>query len=49
MPRQAFLLVALEGLSEDDAAKVLDVDVPKLRTLVEDSGRELAQKSPPTC
>ncbi|HZT27724.1 MAG TPA: response regulator [Pseudolabrys sp.] len=42
LPRQAFLLVALEGLSEDDAAKVLDVDVPKLRELVEDSGRELA-------
>jgi DNA-directed RNA polymerase specialized sigma24 family protein/CheY-like chemotaxis protein len=42
LPRQAFLLVALEGLSEDDAAKVLDVDVPKLRALVEDSGRELA-------
>jgi DNA-directed RNA polymerase specialized sigma24 family protein len=42
MPRQAFLLVALEGLSEEDAAKVLDVDVPKLRGLVEDSGRELA-------
>jgi DNA-directed RNA polymerase specialized sigma24 family protein len=41
-PRQAFLLVALEGLSEDDAAKVLDVDVPTLRQLVEDSGRELA-------
>jgi DNA-directed RNA polymerase specialized sigma24 family protein len=42
MPRQAFLLVALEGLSEDDAAKVLGVDVPNLRTLVEESGRELA-------
>ena len=42
MPRQAFLLVALEGLSEDEAAKVLDVDVPTLRQLVEDSGRELA-------
>jgi CheY-like chemotaxis protein len=41
-PRQAFLLVALEGLSEDDAAKVLDVDVPTLRKLVEESGRELA-------
>jgi DNA-directed RNA polymerase specialized sigma24 family protein len=41
-PRQAFLLVALEGLSEDDAAKVLDVDVPTLRSLVEESGRELA-------
>ena len=42
MPRQAFLLVALEGLSEDDAAKVLDIDVPALRDLVEQSGRELA-------
>jgi DNA-directed RNA polymerase specialized sigma24 family protein/CheY-like chemotaxis protein len=41
-PRQAFLLVALEGLSEDDAAKILDVDVPTLRSLVEESGRELA-------
>jgi len=41
-PRQAFLLVALEGLSEDDAAKVLDVDAPTLRELVEESGRELA-------
>jgi DNA-directed RNA polymerase specialized sigma24 family protein/CheY-like chemotaxis protein len=41
-PRQAFLLVALEGLSEDDAAKVLDVDVPAVRGLVEESGRELA-------
>jgi DNA-directed RNA polymerase specialized sigma24 family protein len=33
-PRQAFLLIALEGLSEDDAAKVLDIDVPTLRDLV---------------
>jgi DNA-directed RNA polymerase specialized sigma24 family protein len=41
-PRQAFLLIALEGLSEDDAAKVLDIDVPTLRDLVEESGRELA-------
>ena len=41
-PRQAFLLVALEGFSEEDAARVLDVDVPTLRSLVEESGRELA-------
>ena len=41
-PRQAFLLVALEGFSEEDAAKVLDVDVATLRSLVEESGRELA-------
>src|SRR5260370_39664703 len=40
--RQAFLLVALEGFSEPDAARVLDIDVMKLRGLVEESGRELA-------
>jgi CheY-like chemotaxis protein len=42
MPRQAFLLVALEGLSEDAAAKVLDVDVPTLQALVEEAGKEIA-------
>ena len=41
-PRQAFLLVALEGFSEEDAADILDCDLPTLRGLVEDSGRELA-------
>jgi DNA-directed RNA polymerase specialized sigma24 family protein len=41
-PRQAFLLVALEGFSEEDAARVLDVDIATLRSLVEESGRELA-------
>src|SRR5436305_9629160 len=41
-PRQAFLLVALEGFSEDDAARILEIDVPTLRALVEESGRELA-------
>jgi CheY-like chemotaxis protein len=42
LPRQAFLLVALEGFSETDAARVLDIDVMQLRALVEESGRELA-------
>ena len=42
MPRQAFLLIALEGLSEDEAAKVLDIEVTELRELVDQSGRELA-------
>jgi DNA-directed RNA polymerase specialized sigma24 family protein len=41
-PRQAFLLVALEGFSEEDAAEVLACDLPTLRGLVEESGRELA-------
>jgi DNA-directed RNA polymerase specialized sigma24 family protein len=42
MPRQAFLLVALEGFPEAEAAQILDVDVVKLRSLIEESGRELA-------
>ena len=41
-PRQAFLLVALEGFSEEDATAILDCDLPTLRSLVEESGRELA-------
>jgi len=41
-PRQAFLLVALEGFSEGDAARILDVDVLALRKLIDESGRELA-------
>ena len=42
LPRQAFLLVALEGFSEPDAARILDIDVATLRVQVEESGRELA-------
>src|ERR1700730_10694704 len=42
MPRQAFLLVALEGFDESDAARILDVDILTLRRLIEESGRELA-------
>jgi DNA-directed RNA polymerase specialized sigma24 family protein len=42
MPRQAFLLVSVEGFSEEDAAAILDVDQQKLQDLVDESGRELA-------
>ena len=41
-PRQAFLLLALEGFSEEDAAQILDCDLTTLRGLIEESGRELA-------
>jgi DNA-directed RNA polymerase specialized sigma24 family protein len=41
-PRQAFLLVSVEGFSEDNAARILDVNAPTLRQLLEESGRELA-------
>lgn len=42
LPRQAFLLVALEGFAEEDAARILDCDVAALRHWVEEAGRELA-------
>ncbi len=41
-PRQAFLLVALEGFEEKDAALVLETDIEGLRALVEELGREMA-------
>jgi DNA-directed RNA polymerase specialized sigma24 family protein/CheY-like chemotaxis protein len=43
-PRQAFLLIALEGFSEPDAARILDIDVPTVRSLMEGAGRELASE-----
>jgi DNA-directed RNA polymerase specialized sigma24 family protein len=44
MPRQAFLLVSVEGFSEEEAAAILNVDLQTLRDLVEESGRELASQ-----
>jgi CheY-like chemotaxis protein len=41
-PRQAFLLISVEGFSEHEAAGILDVDLTVLRELVEEAGRELA-------
>jgi DNA-directed RNA polymerase specialized sigma24 family protein len=41
-PRQAFLLVSVEGFSEEQAARILDVDAPTLLKLVEEAGWELA-------
>jgi DNA-directed RNA polymerase specialized sigma24 family protein len=43
-PRQAFLLISVEGFSEEQAARILDIDAPTLRKLVEESGRELAAR-----
>jgi DNA-directed RNA polymerase specialized sigma24 family protein len=41
-PRQAFLLVSVEGFSEQEAARILDVDASTLLKLVEEAGQELA-------
>ena len=42
LPRQAFLLIALEDFPEPAAAKILGVTEMELRRLIEESGRELA-------
>jgi len=41
-PRQAFLLISVEGFSEEEAARILNVDAATLINLVNESGRELA-------
>lgn len=40
--RQAFLLLSLEGFSEDEVAYILDTDVSKVREFADSAGRELA-------
>jgi len=42
LPRQAFLLLSLEGLPEEEVAFVLNVDVAETRRLADSAGRELA-------
>ena len=42
LPRQAFLLVSLEGFSEHEAAEILETDAASVRDLVKEAGRELA-------
>lgn len=44
LPRQAFLLISLEGFGEDEAAKVLEIDVPALRKMLDEAGQELADE-----
>jgi len=44
LPRQAFLLLTMEGFGETDAARILGVDVTSLRELIDESGRELASE-----
>jgi len=38
------LLVSLEGFSEEDAARILDISSSKVRELIDECGRELASQ-----
>src|SRR6202012_5816336 len=41
LPRQAFLLLSLEGFPEQEVAYVLGVDIPETRRLADTAGREM--------
>ena len=42
LARQAFLLLSLEGFSEEEVSFILDIDVAEVRALTDTAGRELA-------
>ena len=43
-PRQAFLLVAVEGFSEDEAAEILDVDDQEFSELLAEASNEISRQ-----
>jgi DNA-directed RNA polymerase specialized sigma24 family protein/CheY-like chemotaxis protein len=43
-PRQAFLLVAVEGFTPAEAAQILDIDVDELTALLTAAGSEIAEQ-----
>ena len=42
LPRQAFLLLSLEGFPEEEVAFILGTDVAETRQLADTAGREMA-------
>lgn len=42
LPRQAFLLLSLEGFPEEDVAFILQKDIAEIRQLADTAGREMA-------
>jgi CheY-like chemotaxis protein len=42
LPRQAFLLSSLEGFTDEEGSRILDVSMSRFRELVDTAGRELA-------
>lgn len=44
LPRQAFLLVSMEGFTATEAAKALDITQSELETLLDQAAREIAEQ-----
>src|SRR6202050_5712048 len=47
LPRQAFLLLSLEGFSEEEVAVILAISVAEARKLADAAAREMAAEIPP--
>src|SRR5436189_5465340 len=47
LPRQAFLLLSLEGFSEEEVAYILGTDIAEIRKLTDAAGREMAAEIGP--
>jgi CheY-like chemotaxis protein/DNA-directed RNA polymerase specialized sigma24 family protein len=47
-PRQAFLLLSVEGFNPDEIASILQTDVFNVGLLVDQADREIAEQLPPT-
>jgi DNA-directed RNA polymerase specialized sigma24 family protein/CheY-like chemotaxis protein len=47
LPRQAFLLLSVEGFNPDDIAAILDIDVASVAALVDQADREIAEQIAP--
>lgn len=45
MPRQAFLLTAVEGFSPEEGAEILEVGTREFSKLIEDAGREISAQT----
>ena len=43
-PRQAFLLVAVEGFTNEQAAEILDIDDAEFKALLEDASRDISRQ-----
>ena len=44
LPRQSFLLLSLEGFSEEEVAFILEKDIAETRKLADTAGREMAEE-----
>jgi CheY-like chemotaxis protein/DNA-directed RNA polymerase specialized sigma24 family protein len=48
LPRQTFLLLTVEGFKPEEIAKIMDLEVGEIATLIDQADREIAEQLPPS-